>query len=375
MFVSLLIAVLMGLVVGVIPLQTVIRSRLALNRAIESTPAMSAPDPDELKPEELAYLAGGPVRVAETVIMDLYLSGRIRHQQARGFFTLVGPPTPFTHEKSLIRRAIIRAYRDRVGLTARDMIRRAMTSGGMIAIADGLKASRLRVDSPGLSRLLASREKVPSRISWLQILSFVTGLAAGGFYLREPGAISLGFLAGGFFAVAMLSVARAVLKSTGGATLLPVAPAGRAVLAEAQDRYKVVAHSTMELDRDLAVRYTALTGFRALREAVPVAEHPGSAPKHASSAPGYSGGGEAAVAPSIEGSVRLESLCGFAEVCQGESGGSSSSSGSDGWGGGLSGGDGGSGSSSGSDGGWGGGSDGGSSGGGGGDGGGGGGGE
>ncbi|WP_304453871.1 TIGR04222 domain-containing membrane protein [Nocardiopsis sp. YSL2] len=333
--VSLVIAVVVGLVVGVIPLQTVIRSRAALNNAVKRTPSVSPPDADDLKPEELAYLAGGPVRVAETIIMDLYLSGRIRHQAPRGFFTLVGPVTPYVHEKSLIRRTIVLAYRDRSGLTAQEMIRRATTSGGMIALADGLKASRLRADSLGLSRLLASREKVPSRITWMRTLSLLVGIVAGGFYFVEPGTVSLGLLVGGFFASAMLSVDKAVLDSTGGATLLTTTPAGRAVLARAEERYKVVAQSTKELDRDLAVRYTAVTGFRALREAVPGAYRSSSASRHTSAAPGPSGGiGDTGVVePSNDDAVHLESLCGFAEVCQGGTGGSGTSSGGDGWGG------------------------------------------
>lgn len=332
--VSVVIAVVAGLVVGVIPLLTVIRSRVALNAAIKRTPAWSPPDPDELAPEELAYLAGGPVRVAETVIMDLYLSGRIRHQAAPGFFTLVGPSTPYVHEKSLIRRAIIRAYRDRLGLTAREMMRRAMAGSGMIDIADGLKASRLRVDSPGLSRLLVSREQVPSLIRWMRTLSVLVGVVSGGFYLVEPGNVFLGLLVGGFAASVMLSVDKAVLDSTGGAVLLATTPAGRAVVAEAKDRYGVVAQSTAELDRESAVRYTAVTGFLALRDAVPGEIRPRSAPSRTSSAPGSSGGvgDSGTVESSIDDGIRLESLCGFAEVCQGETGGSGSSSGGDGWG-------------------------------------------
>ncbi|GAB2490133.1 TIGR04222 domain-containing membrane protein [Nocardiopsis aegyptia] len=345
--VSLVIAVVAGLVVGVIPLLTVLRSRAALNAAIKRTPSVSPPHPDELKPEELAYLAGGPVRVAETVIMDLYLSGRIRQQDARGFFTLVGPSAPFTHEKSLIRRTIIRGFRDRVGLTAREMIRRSMSSGGMIAIADGLKASRLRVDSPGLGRLLASREKVPSRISWMRTLSLLVGIGAGAFHLLvDPGPVSLGLLVGGLFASAMLSVDKAVLDSTGGAALTATTPAGRTVVAEAEERYKVVAQSTDELDRESAVRCTAVTGFRALREAAPAVNRSRPTPR-TSSASGSSGGTGntgGVHASSVDDGIRMESLCGFAEDCQGEIGGSGSGSGSDGWGGGFGGGDGSSGS-------------------------------
>ncbi|WP_082376009.1 TIGR04222 domain-containing membrane protein [Nocardiopsis sp. NRRL B-16309] len=339
--VSLVIAVVAGLAVGAVPLLTVLRSRAALNAAIGRTPAVSPPDPDDLDPEELAYLAGGPVRVAETVVMELHLSGRIRHQAAQGFFTLVGPSTPYTHEKSLIRRTIIRGYRDRTGLTAREMIRRAMGSGGMIAIADGLKASRLRVDAPGLSRLLASREKVPSRIRWMRALSLLVGVAAGVFhFLVEPGAVSLGFLVGGFVALVALSVAKAVLDATGGATLLATTPAGRAVVAQAGERYEVEAQSTAELDRAVAVRFTAVTGFRALRGVATATTRTRPARRHTSPAPGSSGGtvNSGGAESTIDDGVRLQSLCAFAETCQGETGGAGSSSGGDGWGGSFSGG-------------------------------------
>jgi uncharacterized protein (TIGR04222 family) len=337
---ALVIAVAAGLVVGGIPLLTVIRSRAALNAAIARTPAWSPPRPDDLKPEELAYLAGGPVRAAETVIMDLYLSGRIRQQAARGFFTLVGPAMPYAHEKSLIRRAVIRGYRDRLGLTAREMIRRAVASRGMIGIADGLKASRLRVDSPGLNKILVAREKVPSRIRWMRTLSLLVAIVAGGFYLFDPAPVALGLLVGGFLAAVMLSVDKAVLDSTGGAFLLATTPAGRAVVAEAKDRYRVVAESTAELDRELAVRYTAVTGFRALRDVIPDADPTAPATRRASSAPGSSGGHGSAGGGeyTVGDSVHLMSLCEFAEVCQGESGGSGSSSSGDGWGGDFSGG-------------------------------------
>ncbi|MFC9085711.1 TIGR04222 domain-containing membrane protein [Nocardiopsis dassonvillei] len=382
-------ALIVGLVVGGVPLSAVLRGASALRSALRR-PALthqSPPDPDELEPNELALLAGGPVRVGETAVMDAFLRGRIRQQPAGGLFTLVGPSRPYTHEKDAVRRELVKVFRKRVGVSALEMLHRIVSGRGVEKLRTGLAESDLIVDSPRLRRALRRRERAPRTIRRMRSVAVLAAAAgAAVLFLVEPGAVALGLLVAGLSALAALVAAQVVMAATGGPSLSPNTPAGNAVLELARQRYGALetgstgtdstgTHPTDAMTRDHAIRYTAVTGFRSLRasasrrqvgrarsdqesaqvqqDPVPVAAHAGG------DGPGDTAGTGGADSESVD----LETLCLFAELCQGSGGSDDRSVGNEGWGGdfghygdggGWGGGDGGSGGS-GSGGGWGGG--------------------
>ena len=380
---SLVVGVLAGLVVGGVPLLRAVRGHRGLQRALGRSPGPAAvPDPDELSPNQLAFLAGGPVRVGETVVVDAFLGERIRRQTARGFFTLVGPSKPYAHEKDPSRRVLVKAFKKRVGVSAREMVRRVVTGRGVDQLRRELVEARLIVDSPEIRAVLEARAGLPRTIRGWRILSLLVAAAgAGVLFLVEPVGAAVGALAGGLTASALLVVAQAVLGATGGPSVLPNTAAGNEVVERARERHG--AGSAAGMTRDQAVLHTAVTGFRALRDgarakrsrrSVSAEESPVLSPDLTAANAGAGGQGDAVGG---EGLVDLDALCEFADLCQGGSPDDSSGSGSgggaggDGWNGGFS--DSGGSGSGGGWGGWGGGGDsGGDSGGGGGDGGGGG---
>lgn len=348
-------ALTVGLVIGGVPLSAVLRGGSALRSALRR-PAptdQSPPDPDGLEPNELALLAGGPVRVGETAVMDAFLSGRIRQQPAGGLFTLVGPSRPYTHEKDGVRRELVKVFRKRVGVSALEMLRRIVAGRGVEKLRAGLAESDLIVDSPRLRRALRRRERAPRTIRRMRSVAILAAAAgAAVLFLVEPGAVALGLLVAGLGALAALVAAQVVMAATGGPTLSPNTPAGNAVLELARRRYGVPeAGSTWSgpagaMARDHAVRHTAVTGFRSLRasasrqrvrragedhepaqvhqDPVPVAAHTGGGEGPADA--GGAGGADSE-------SVTLESLCLFAELCQGPGGSDDRSVGTEGWGG------------------------------------------
>jgi uncharacterized protein (TIGR04222 family) len=351
---SLATALIVGLVVGGIPLSAVLSGRSALKAALRrsSTTHRTPPDPDELEPNQLALLAGGPVRVGETAVMDAFLHGRVRQQSAGGFFTLVGPSRPYTHEKEGVRRELVRLFRNRAGVSALEMLRGVVTGQGVEKLRTGLAGAGLIADSPQLRRALRRRERVPRTVRRMRKVALLA--AAGGaavFFLVEPGAAALGLLVAGLAASTALVVSQVVMTATGGPSLSPNTPDGNAVLELARERYGspegttgegfTATYSTDRMTLDHAVRHTAVTGFRSLRAA---ASHQrgGRTPSVHNSAgsqqdpvpvtvhTGGSGGTDS-------DSVSLETLCSFADLCQeaGVPGGRSDGggAGSEGWGG------------------------------------------
>lgn len=377
-------ALLAGLVIGGIPLLTVLNGGSALKAALRRSASdhRALPDPDELEPNALALLAGGPVRVGETAVMDAFLHGRIRQQSAGDFFTLVGPSRPYTHEKDSVRRELVRVFRKRVGVSALEMLRRVVTGQGVQKLRKELAKADLVVDSPQLRQALRRRESVPRTIRWRRAVSLLVAAgSAAVFFLVEPSTIALGLLVGGLAASAALVVAQVVMKATGGASLSPNTPAGNAVLELARQRYgaagtgstgtdsggtdsistgsggtnstvasPTAVHPADGMTRDQAVRRTAVTGFRALRASAsrqqggrtPSVQGSSSARQDSAAVTAPTSGsggtnGAGGAGDTGSDSVDLETLCSFADLCQGSgaSGGRSGGDGSgdDGWGG------------------------------------------
>lgn len=162
----LVVALVVGLAVGSVPLPAILYGRSALRAALREADKSRRipPDPDDLHPNELALLSGGPVRVGETAIMDAFLDDRIRRQSAGGFLTLVGRLRPYPHEKDLVRKGLVSAFRNRVGVGAREILRKVVAGRGVERLRTDLAASGLIVDSPALRRALGRRARTPGTI-------------------------------------------------------------------------------------------------------------------------------------------------------------------------------------------------------------------
>ncbi|MCY9782491.1 TIGR04222 domain-containing membrane protein [Nocardiopsis sp. EMB25] len=326
------VAVCAGLVVGGFPLVTVLRVRAAIRSESGRNPGSGTPaNPDDLTPDELGFLLGGAIRAAEVAVTDAFLSGRVRQQSAGGFFTLVGPQRNDPNERDPLRRAIVGAFQDRVGVSAREMVRRVVIGRGVDQLRRGLARRGLIVDSPEIRELLARRKQRAGTANvvigvalTLAIILLLFGSAT------TPGwtwLIAIGCMG----AVGGAIVVRLVLAATGGVSSSIRTPHGDSVVREAVRRY--TASGAMSQDR--ALRHTAVTGFRSLRANTSA---PGRAPIRATGSSAdrsYSGDGVPAGYSSSE-SYDLGNLCWFAELCQGSSGSAGGFSGSgDGWGGGL----------------------------------------
>ncbi|WP_152487017.1 TIGR04222 domain-containing membrane protein [Nocardiopsis halotolerans] len=336
MLLTLVISLVVGLVVGAVPPLAILRGGFALKAELRrSEPApQPPPDPEELTPNELALLSGGPVRVGETAIMDAFLHGRIR-QDSDGLLTLVGPSRHHVHEKDPVRRELVKTTRTESGTSAREILGRIITGRGMDQLRTNLASSGLIVDSPGLSQALSTREKalkVVRPLSTVLLLTVAVDVLL--FFFVDPGPTPLVLIVGGLGALTTLSAARAATAVTGGASPRPNTPAGNAVVGAARERYG--AHTPLPpptgprsadgMSLDHAIRRTAVTGFRSLRRAAPARRS--AKDDHDRSVSIIHGGDTDSASETESDSVTLEVLCAFADLCQGLT-----SSGGDGWGG------------------------------------------
>jgi uncharacterized protein (TIGR04222 family) len=359
-----LLGALLGLAIGLFPLVKVVNAIRVISASVSGVPAPSRqPRPDELTPTELAYLVGGATRVGEVVLLDLFLSGRVRRQARGGFFTLVGPSNAYVTEKDRVRRDIVKAFKDRTGLTARGISRTATFSRGIDRLRERLAERRLIAHSGELTRTLADFHDG----GWIsQRLSFVgSGLLLAGLVLvtaheQNGWTVALTVL-GGFLSV-LNGLSFALYLGRGGRNVSTRTPSGRELLLEAERTYSVDGVEGRSMVREVALGYTAVIGLgRMSREgagrrgrdgssedAVRVVTDSGSAQLVGESS---GGAGERTPEPREGFELGWGDLCEFAGLCSvgGDSGGSgpSGSHGGSSGGGGLF--DGGSGDGSGGD--------------------------
>ncbi|USY23218.1 TIGR04222 domain-containing membrane protein [Nocardiopsis exhalans] len=338
-----LLGALLGLAVGVFPLFKVFRSGRSLSAAVSDVPSPERqPEPEDLTPPELAYLVGGATRVGEVALMDLFLSGRIRRQARGGFFTLVGPSNAYVTEKDPVRRDLVKAFKDRTGLTARGMIQTATFSWGIDLVREKLAGRQLIAHSGELVKVLADFHDG----GWYaQKLSYAGwGLTAAGVVLMNAQemnewTIALTVLGGVLAAVNGLALGLYLVR--GGRKTSTSTTAGREVAREAESTYAISGAWGRAMVREVALNYTAVVGLGLMGEvagprqrervgdsdaAVRVVTHSGSAEVVEESS--YSVGEET---PEPREGFELDwnSLCEMAQLCSvdGGSGGSSGDSG------------------------------------------------
>ena len=258
-----LLGALLGLAVGALPLFKVVKAGKALSAAVSAVPSpQRQPQPEDLTPPELAYLVGGATRVGEVALMDLFLSGRIRRQARGGFFTLVGPSNAYVTEKDQVRRDLVKAFKDRTGLTARGMIQTATFSRGIDRVREKLAGRRLIAHSGELV-------KVPADFHdggwYAQKLSYAGwGLTAAGVVVmnaREVNAwtIALTVLGGALAALSGLALVLYLVR--GGRKTSTSTTAGRELVRKAESTYAISGAEGRAMVREVALNYTAVVGI------------------------------------------------------------------------------------------------------------------
>lgn len=369
-----LLGALLALAIGAFPLFKVAKAGRSLSAEISAVPSPERqPEADDLTPPELAYLVGGATRVGEVALMDLFLSGRIRRQARGGFFTLVGPSNAYVTEKDQVRRDLVKAFKDRTGLTARGMIQTATFSRGIDRVREKLAARRLIAHSGELIKVLADFHDG----GWYAQKFSYTGwglTAAGVVFMSAQEAnewtIALTVLGGVLAAVSGLALGLYLVR--GGRNTSTSTTAGQELVREAESTYAISGAEGRAMVREVALNYAAVVGPGLMAQAagprqrervggsdaaVRVVTHTGSAqiveenPRRV---------GEETPEPREGFELDWNSLCRIADICavDGDRGGSGgTSSGGSGSSGGEGGGD--SGGSSDGDGGGGGGGDGG----------------
>lgn len=258
-----LLGALLGLAIGVFPLVKVFNANRSIGAAIASVPVPTRrPRPEELTPTELAYLVGGATRVGEVVLMDLFLSGRVRRQTRGGFFTLVGPSNAYVTEKDQVRRDIVKAFKDRTGLTARGMIRTATFSRGIDRVRERLADRRLIAHSGELTRSLADFHDagwVAQRLSFVSTGLLIAGLVLVTAYEQNGWTVAL-VVVGGVLSV-LNGLSSGLYLGRGGRNVTTRTPAGRELLVEAEQTYSVGRIEGRPMVREVALGYTAVIGL------------------------------------------------------------------------------------------------------------------
>ncbi|GAA1081166.1 hypothetical protein GCM10009642_18680 [Nocardiopsis metallicus] len=258
-----LLGALLGLAVGALPLFKVAKAGKALSVALSAVPSpQRQPEPEDLTPPELAYLVGGTTRVGEVALMDLFLSGRIRRQARGGFFTLVGPSNAYVTEKDQVRRDLVKAFKDRTGLTARGMIQTATFSRGIDRVREKLAGRRLIAHFGELVKVLADFHDG----GWYaQKLSYAGwGLTVAGVVLMNAQEVNEWMIAltvlGGVLA-AVSGLALGLYLARGGRKTSTSTIAGRELAREAESTYAISGAEGRAMVREVALNYTAVVGL------------------------------------------------------------------------------------------------------------------
>ncbi|WP_181874331.1 TIGR04222 domain-containing membrane protein [Marinitenerispora sediminis] len=217
------------------------------------------PDPAELTPEELAFLAGGPERMAQVSLLRLYLTGRIRRQHG-GTFTVVGTARSPRRSDGPMAGTILRIMRGRVTSPAKLLIRRAAGGRNHLVVQQDLARAGLHI-GPEWDRALRDHAGATKVLRLLAVAGAAV-LVATLVWAGPPGtaAADSGLATGGVLLVGgilMPLLGRAAGRASGATA------AGRDVLAKAHASMdRSFREAGTEADRRTAqLRYAALHGL------------------------------------------------------------------------------------------------------------------
>lgn len=262
---------LFGGAIGSWPLVSVRAGNRRVLSAIAAVPKPEKPPtPGELSPLELGYLVGGSRRMGEVALMDLFLSGRIRREAESGTLVLVGPSTPYTSEKDPIRRELVQAFKGRTGLSALGLVRAAAFPKGIAWVREQLAERRLLAQSPTLPETLADRQDagvIAAGLTFLGILTTVAGIALE--VLPEAGGWALGVLLLGIVLAVTSGIAWFQYAEEDGKNISTLTRVGKDVAREAEEAYEIREAEGRAMDRETALRYTAVVGLGAMGRQVP----------------------------------------------------------------------------------------------------------
>lgn len=250
-------------------------SGAALRRAHSAIEGRSVPDPDDLSPEELALLAGGPGRLLSVCAFDLFLTGWLGD----------GAPQVFLGHRAFkeatdglppLRRSMVEYAAKTEAVEPNRLAGRVGAPGVVRDMLQDLAARGLCSDTEGLYRARAVQRALALVQRLLIIVVFTEVLmAAGGILVLAPALAVIAYPVG---LGATGALAFAVNRWT--AEVSPRTAAGQEVLDTARERYR---HPTpdgdMTVSRALALRRVAVFGglganvsgerYRASRHALP----------------------------------------------------------------------------------------------------------
>ncbi|GAB3735668.1 TIGR04222 domain-containing membrane protein [Nocardiopsis nanhaiensis] len=262
---------LLGAAIGSWPLVSVRTGNRRVLSAVAAVPKPEKPPtPGELSPLELGYLVGGSTRMGEVALMDLFLAGRIRREAESGTFVLVGPSTPSTGEKDPIRRELVQAFKGRTGLSALGLVRAATFPKGIAWVREQLAERRLLAQAPELPETLADRQDagmIAAGLTFLGILTTVAGIALE--VLPEVGGWALFVLFLGIVLAVTSGIAWFHYAEEDGKNISTLTRVGKDVAREAEEAYEIREAEGRAMDRETALRYTAVVGLGVMGRQVP----------------------------------------------------------------------------------------------------------
>ncbi|MBB5435027.1 TIGR04222 domain-containing membrane protein [Nocardiopsis composta] len=238
--------------VAVFALAGLVRAHL-LHRAPAAVPGADTP-PGALTPEELAHLVGGPRRAAETALVRLVLSGRVR-RRSDGRLERAAPPGP-SPDDSEAGWALLRALGEAPADPAAALS--AAAAGEHPQTVRRLAGLGLYRDDPRLPGARAARAgalRIIGVLSVPLVLWTVLHLAAD----PLPGPSLRWELLGSVLLLCLLGAA--VLADRAAGRPEPRTAAGTRLLAEERT---AAAADTDPVRAEEALRFTALTGFTAM---------------------------------------------------------------------------------------------------------------
>jgi uncharacterized protein (TIGR04222 family) len=263
-----------GLLVGAVPGALVVRN-VRSRRAAEkqrlgdgAVPADAAPEP--LTDDELAYLTGGPERVAQVALAGLFLDGRIEgHDRRLRTVPGAGPPAVEPGDGTL-RRTMARQLAAQGAMGVRDLAVTALAmDGGVESIAKGLRERGLCRPASDLHQ--ARARWAPVRRRWYVVGGVSAGVTVvGGILLAvlAPGLLAA-FLTGALAAWTAGCLRAGVEASDTSAGATPRTPAGEAAVDAAAEslrefRYDLGRGLDRDSERQTVLRSVAARGFGGL---------------------------------------------------------------------------------------------------------------
>ncbi|WP_166846621.1 TIGR04222 domain-containing membrane protein [Isoptericola sp. BMS4] len=264
------VGVLVGAVPGVLVVRSVRNRRTVEDRRLGegAVPPDAAPEP--LTDDELAYLSGGPERVAQVALAGLFLDGRVEGSDRRLRPVPAAEAPAAAPGDATLRRTMARRLATQGAMGVRDLAVTALAmDGGVEQVAKGLQERGLCRPASDLHQ---ARERwAPVRRRWYVVGGVSAGVTVvGGILLAvlAPDPLAA-FLTGALAAWTAGCLRAGIEASDTSAAATPRTTAGDAAVGAAADSMKEFRNTMGRgLDRDgerrIVLRSVAARGFGGL---------------------------------------------------------------------------------------------------------------